>query len=114
MTKLKNTTETPMTADPLLATVPCPNCKETEKECGCIRNKCNQCGKPVGNITFTVCDECWDIIFPKKAQWRIELDKVSQCNQRQDSLCDQIKDLRIIANKFGFYDAADFLKGHCC
>lgn len=25
-----------------------------------MRNKCNTCGKPVGNITFSVCDECWD------------------------------------------------------
>jgi hypothetical protein len=39
---------------------PCPNCKETKKECACIRNKCIKCGKPVGNITFTVCDDCWD------------------------------------------------------
>ena len=38
----------------------CPNCKETGEECACARNKCNKCGKPVGNITFTVCDECWD------------------------------------------------------
>jgi len=38
----------------------CPNCQETKKECACMRNKCNTCGKPVGNITFSVCDECWD------------------------------------------------------
>ncbi len=39
---------------------PCPNCKETHEECACMRNKCHECGKPVGNITFTVCDDCWD------------------------------------------------------
>lgn len=38
---------------------PCPNCKETKDECACMRNKCNRCKKPVGNITFSVCDECW-------------------------------------------------------
>ena len=39
---------------------PCPNCKETKEECKCMRNKCIRCRKPVGNITFTVCDDCWD------------------------------------------------------
>ena len=39
---------------------PCPNCKEKKKKCACIRNICIKCGKPVGNITFTVCDGCWD------------------------------------------------------
>jgi hypothetical protein len=39
---------------------PCPNCKETIKECACLRNKCMKCGASVGNITFTVCDKCWD------------------------------------------------------
>lgn len=41
---------------------------------------------------------------------QVELDKVLQCPQRQDSLIDQLADLRIIANKFGLYDAADYLK----
>lgn len=45
--------------------------------------------------------------------WKFELEKIKGCPQRQDSLCDQLRDLIIIANKFGFYDAADFLKGHC-
>jgi len=48
----------------LLATEPCANCKETVKECACMRNICHKCQKPVGNITFTICDECWDIEFP--------------------------------------------------
>ena len=39
---------------------PCPNCKETVNPCKCLRNICIRCGKPVGNITFTVCDACWD------------------------------------------------------
>jgi len=47
-----------------LATEPCANCKETVKECACMRNICHKCQKPVGNITFTICDECWDIEFP--------------------------------------------------
>lgn len=38
----------------------CSNCCETIKECACLRNKCTMCGKPVGNITFVVCDDCWD------------------------------------------------------
>jgi hypothetical protein len=38
----------------------CPNCNERKVVCACLRNTCIQCGKPVGNITFTVCDECWD------------------------------------------------------
>ena len=31
--------------------------------------------------------------------------------QRQDSLKDQLADLAKIANRLGFYDAADFLEG---
>ena len=39
---------------------PCPNCKEIINECACIRNKCVKCSNSIGNITFTVCDSCWD------------------------------------------------------
>ncbi len=39
---------------------PCLNCGETVDPCACIRNKCVKCGEPVGNITFTICDKCWD------------------------------------------------------
>ena len=46
----------------------------------------------------------------QNTEWVNELSKVSQCPQRQDSLEDQLKDLVDIANKFGFYDAADYLK----
>lgn len=45
-----------------------------------------------------------------RPMWLKELSKVNQCPQRQDSLSHQLADLRVIANKFGFYDAADFLK----
>jgi hypothetical protein len=38
----------------------CRNCKEDIQPCKCFRNKCVDCGKPVGNITFTACDSCWD------------------------------------------------------
>jgi hypothetical protein len=59
---------------------PCSNCKETENDCACIRNKCNDCGEPVGNITFTVCDKCWDkaeqkeesneaVLFKEAVEW---------------------------------------------
>jgi len=41
----------------------CPNCGEPRGECACMRNKCIDCGKPVGNITFSVCDDCWDKTF---------------------------------------------------
>ena len=41
-------------ANTLLATEPCPNCKETVEQCACMRNICHKCGKPVGNITFTI------------------------------------------------------------
>ena len=47
-----------------------------------------------------------------------ELDKktiknIPQLPQRQDSLKEQLKDLRIYANKLGMYDACDFLKSFC-
>lgn len=38
-------------------TEPCPNCKETVEQCACMRNICHKCKKPVGNITFTICDD---------------------------------------------------------
>lgn len=43
-------------------------------------------------------------------RWEEELLKVEQCPQRQDSTTDQLVDLYVIANKFGLYDAADFIK----
>lgn len=47
---------------------------------------------------------------PSKGNWREELGKVKFCEQRQDDLDKQLKDLVLIANRFGFYDAADFLQ----
>jgi len=38
----------------------CSQCHETKDPCACMRNKCVRCGKPVGNVTFTVCDDCWE------------------------------------------------------
>jgi len=46
----------------------------------------------------------------KEVTWKEELNKVEQCPQRQDSMTDQMIDLYYIANKFGFYDAADYIK----
>jgi hypothetical protein len=57
----------------------------------------------VGTITFPPDSK-------KLSTWREEIKKVTQCAQRQDSTFDQLHDLAIIANKFGFYDAADYLK----
>lgn len=45
-----------------------------------------------------------------KPMWEKQLKRVEQCAQRQDSLNEQLKDLVNIANKFGFYDAADYIR----
>lgn len=42
--------------------------------------------------------------------WREEIEKIQGCEQRQDSLTEQLKDLVFVANKLGFYDASDYLK----
>lgn len=42
--------------------------------------------------------------------WKKELKKITQQEQRQDSLTSQLNDLVIVANRFGFYDAADWIK----
>jgi len=41
-------------------TMECPNYQEPTGQCACMRNKYIRCGEPVGNITFTVCDDCWE------------------------------------------------------
>jgi hypothetical protein len=47
--------------------VKCPNCGENaDGNCACIQNTCCSCGKPVGNVTFTVCDECWGAEHPNE------------------------------------------------
>jgi hypothetical protein len=50
---------------------PCPNCKEAVEICACLRNKCHICKEPVGNITFTVCDKCWDKEYNKNIENQI-------------------------------------------
>ena len=67
MEETLNTNENGNCANRVLATEPCPNCNETVEQCACMRNICYKCGKPVGNITFTICDDCWDIEFPPKS-----------------------------------------------
>jgi hypothetical protein len=44
------------------------------------------------------------------AYWLNELQKIERCDQRQDSTTGQLKDLILIAERFGFYDAADYIK----
>lgn len=46
----------------------------------------------------------------KEYGWKNQIDKINQCKQRQDSLNDQMKDLYEVANKLGFYDAADYIR----
>lgn len=39
----------------------CPNCKKPhDGNCDCMKNLCIKCGSPVGNITFTYCDDCFN------------------------------------------------------
>ena len=66
----------------------CPNCNEPRGNCACMRNICIKCGKPVGNITFTVCDDCWDKEHPapkvrtklKMSEKDLELEKKYRAN----------------------------------
>ena len=54
-----------------------------------------------------------DLVFEREEHqktWMEFFETIRQFPQRQDSVIDQLADLRIIANRFGFYDAADFLK----
>ena len=39
-----------------------------------------------------------------------QLKQIPVWKQRQDSVSDQMADLRIVANRLGFYDAADAIK----
>ena len=55
-------------------------------------------------------EDCSHCIKDEISMWEKELKKVNQCPQRQDSLVDQMYDLHYIANKFGLYDAADYIK----
>jgi len=63
----------------------CPNCKETDLDnCGCIRNKCIKCGEPVGNITFTVCDKCWNI------DKSMNTDKLKEIRDKHEIIIDEV------------------------
>lgn len=42
--------------------------------------------------------------------WKKELSKINQVPQTQEDLTSQLKKLYVIANKFGLYDAADFIR----
>lgn len=44
------------------------------------------------------------------ANWKDEIDKINTCEPRQDSAKEQLRDLHDVANKLGFYDAADVIK----
>ena len=48
----------------------------------------------------------------KKQTWRDLYATMPQFPQRQDSTQEQLQDLYKVANKLGFYDAADFLKSY--
>jgi hypothetical protein len=41
--------------------------------------------------------------------WKLEVEKIKHCPQRQDSAHAQLVDLIQVANKLGFYDAADVI-----
>lgn len=43
----------------------------------------------------------------------IDLQKLPALPQRQDSLSDQLADLRQVANRLGMYDAADAIRQWC-
>jgi len=45
----------------IMRSMPCANCKELVVECACMRNICIRCKRSIGNITFTVCDDCWSM-----------------------------------------------------
>lgn len=42
--------------------------------------------------------------------WKEEVENIKQCPQRQDSSTNQMVDLQSVANKLGFYDAADYIR----
>ncbi|GAV11348.1 hypothetical protein [Paenibacillus sp. NAIST15-1] len=42
--------------------------------------------------------------------WKETIDSLGTFPQRQDSVVEQLEDLVYVANKLGFYDAADIIK----
>lgn len=43
------------------------------------------------------------------SECQVEIDKIKQCNQSQDSAVEQLKDLIVVANKLGMYHASDII-----
>lgn len=43
------------------------------------------------------------------SKWFREILEIEQCEQSQEALNDQLLHLVLVANKLGFYDAADYL-----
>ena len=80
------------------------------------------------NINVTLCFELLDNDYPipvyiledtKGTELTPSPDLMSyiirnmpQLSQRQDALDDQLRDLRLVANRLGMYDAADFIKNY--
>lgn len=69
----------------------CPNCNEPrDGNCACFRNKCRKCGEPVGNITFTVCDDCWDKELKDKKKVRLYLWAWRQGNRENWNISNEL------------------------
>ncbi len=49
---------------------------------------------------------------PNSDYWLREFIKINQCPQREDALENQIKDLCLVAEKFGMYYASHFIKNY--
>jgi hypothetical protein len=54
-------------------------------------------------------DKIKDLYIRQAKQARKNLDKLLQQPQRQDALNNQLRDLVVVANKMGCYDAADYI-----
>ena len=49
--------------------------------------------------------------YVEQIEWLREVSKhIPKMGQRQDSTVDQLRDLQVIANRLGCYDAADFIR----
>lgn len=97
---------------------------------------CPVCGKPMvlvdrcDSIKELVCEECsvvkkfnsweeqhkYEKLYANNKEidniicWQEEIANINQCPQRQDSLTDQLKDLILVSDKLGFYNASSYLK----
>ncbi len=50
------------------------------------------------------------IIMDSPIVWVYELKKVRQCEKSRDNVYNQLEDLTYIAERFGFFDASDYIK----